>query len=103
MLDSSYKSEKGENGVSSIVYHGQAGKIEIISHPFMMDGDCFVIPTKGMKRIGSTDITFAGITDSDSNWEKLEGFHAYQLTARYSFQILISEPAKCVYLSGITL
>lgn len=92
---------EGENGFEGLVYHGQGGKIRIIAHPMMKEGEAFMIPEKGMKRIGSTDITFKNTDGSDDAWQHLEGYHAYQLTGRYSFQILLSQPAKCVLFSAI--
>ncbi len=101
-IDQRYSSSKQEAGTQGIVYHGQGGKIKIMPHPMVMEGDAFLIPEKGLKKIGSTDITFKDIDGSDEAWKHLEGYHAYQLTCRYSFQVLISEPAKCVYFSAIT-
>lgn len=100
-LDSSYKSKEGESGVQGIVFHGQGGKIRVIAHPMMKEGEAFMIPESGLKRVGSTDVTFKSIDGSEDAWQHLEGYHAYQLTGRFSFQILISQPAKCVLFSGI--
>ena len=101
-IDQRYSASKQAAGTQGIEYHGQGGKIKILPHPMMMEGDAFLIPEKGLKKIGSTDITFKDIDGSDEAWKHLEGYHAYQLTCRYSFQVLISEPAKCVYFSAIT-
>lgn len=100
MLDSSYKSAMAENGVKGIKYHTQSVSVEIIAHPMMKEGEAFLLPKSGLKKIGSTDITFKSVS-GEGNWEMLENYHAYQLTGRYSFQVLISEPAKCVLFKGI--
>lgn len=102
VMDESYKTSKGENGTNSIVYHAQFGAMELISHPMVMEGDAFLLPKKAMKRVGSTDVTFSRIDGTEGAWTTLPNEHAYQLTGRYSFQIVIQEPAKCLYLSGIT-
>lgn len=101
MFDESYSSKEAENGSKGIKYHGQGGAVRIVAHPMVMEGDAFMIPERGMKRIGATDITFKSIDGDEEAWKHLEGYHAYQLTGRFSFQVLISEPAKCVYFSGI--
>jgi hypothetical protein len=101
-VDSSYKVAKGENGFKGIEYHTQSVSVEIIAHPMMMEGDAFLFPKSGLKKIGSTDITFKRANGEEGVWEALEGSHAYQLTGRFSFQVLISEPAKCVYYKSIT-
>ena len=58
--DESYDAKKGEKGVNSIVYHGQNGKIEVISHPMVKRGEAFAIPLSNVQRVGSTDISFRG-------------------------------------------
>lgn len=59
-FDESYDSKKAEKGASTIVYHGQNGKIEIISHPMIKRGEAFVGPMDTIQRVGSTDIAFRG-------------------------------------------
>lgn len=100
-LDGSYSSNKGENGAKGLVYHGQGGSVEVIAHPMMKEGEAFLIPKSGLKRIGSTDVTFKSIDGSEDSWQHLEGYHAYQITGRFSFQVLISQPAKCVLYKSI--
>lgn len=56
--DSSYDRKTLENGAEAIKYHGPNGTIEIIAHPFVKQGEGFIVPFSRMKRIGSTDITF---------------------------------------------
>lgn len=101
-LDGSYSSSKAENGSKGITFHGQLGSIEIIAHPMFMEGDAMLIPKSAMKRVGSTDITFKGIDGQEGAWQHLEAYHAYQLTGRFSFQIVIVELAKCVLFKSIT-
>jgi hypothetical protein len=89
--DSSYKSEKSEQGVNGI-----------IAHPFCMEGYAYLIPKKALRKVGATDITFGTPGKDGDAFELLESVAAYQLTGRYSFQMFVNAPAKCVLLSGIT-
>ena len=100
VFDSSYNASKSESGSKRIVYHAQGGSIEVVAHPFMKEGEAFMIPKKGLKRVGATDVTFRGMS-GEAAWEPLESVGAYQLTCRYSFQVLVVEPGKCVLFSGI--
>ena len=103
-FDGSYKVSKGENGFNAITYHGQAGKIDLISHPYMMDGDAFSMPKSCLRRVGASDIDF--MKDEDGGyWRSLDvaGYAGYQATCQYEMQLVITEPAKCVYYYGITL
>jgi hypothetical protein len=100
VLDSSYKTTKGENGVAGIEYHSQAGKIKVVGHPMVKEGEAFLLPEKGLKRIGATEINFG--MGGDEYFEKLEGSAGYQLLAQYDWCVLVEKPARCVKYTGIT-
>lgn len=99
-FDSSYGSEKAENGFQAITYNSQAGKIKIVAHPFVKEGEAFLVPEKGIKRVGASEIQF-GFGDGEY-FEKLEGSAGYQLLAQGDWCILIEKPARCVKYTGIT-
>ena len=103
LVDMDPKVSKGEIGFSSITYKGQAGKIHIVSHPYMMDGDAFSIPKSCMRRVGATDIDFMQ-DEGGRYWRSLDvsGYAGYQCTGHYEFQVIITEPAKCCFYKSIT-
>lgn len=101
-FDSSYSSSKVDIGSNSINYHAQFGKLEIISHPFMMEGYAMLLPKNELSRPGATDVTFGIPGKEGQHVEALEGSYAYQILCRASFQILLTCPAKAVLYSGIT-
>lgn len=100
MYDGSYKKEKGRNGVSGICYEAQSGEVKIIAHPMVKEGEAFLTPKRGMRRVGATEISF-GFGDGEY-FEKLEGSAGYQLLAQYDWALLIEKPAKCVKYTSIT-
>lgn len=100
MLDGSYSKQKFENGVVAIVYHCQAGAIKVVGHPMVKEGEAFLVPEKGIKRIGATEVSFG--FGGDDYFEKLEGSAGYQLLAQYDWCILVEKPARCVKYTGIT-
>jgi len=57
-LDGSWKKDTLANGARYIEYYGPNGKMRVISHPFVKQGEGFILPLEDCKRIGSTDITF---------------------------------------------
>ena len=99
-FDSSYKPEKAEIGNKSIKYHFQGGTLEVMPHPINKEGEAALMPKAGVKRIGATDITF-GFGEGEY-FEKLEGSAGYQVICQYDYVVLVTQPAKCVYYSGIT-
>lgn len=57
-FDGSWKKDTLANGARYIEYYGPNGKMRIIAHPFVKQGEGFILPLEDAKRIGSTDITF---------------------------------------------
>lgn len=99
-FDQSYDSNKGENGVKSIVYKSQNGMIEVISHPCVKAGDCFIIPPKRFKRIGSIDISFESPVNKGEIFLHLPNSAGFELRA-YTDQALFPEAvAKCLKITG---
>jgi hypothetical protein len=56
--DGSWKKDTLANGARYIEYYGPNGKMRIIAHPFVKQGEGFILPLEDCNRIGSTDITF---------------------------------------------
>lgn len=104
--DSSYKSAKGENGVESLDFHYQAGKIKIVPAPYVKEGDAFLFPKEDVIRVGARDVTFG--TDFNADGQPLEYFHmlesvaGYEMRCQYDFSVFCRAPAKTVKISGIT-
>lgn len=103
MFDESYEPKKGEKGVNSIVYHGQNGKIEIISHPMLKRGEAFALPLDIVQRVGSTDAAFRGEGPMGQEDYFFQNSTTNGWTVRcYTDQaILIEAPAWCVKFINI--
>jgi hypothetical protein len=100
MFDSSYSPKKGENGVESIEYRYQGGKLKIIAHPFVQEGEAMLGPENGIKKIGSTDITFEAF--GQDYFTELSDVAAIQWACQADWCVFLEKPAQWVYLSGIT-
>ena len=102
-LDDSYDAKKQEKGSNSIVYHGQNGKIEIISHPMVKRGDAFAIPLDVVQRVGSTDIAFRGegpVGQEDYFFQNTTT-NGWTIRAYTDQAILIEAPAHCLKFINI--
>jgi hypothetical protein len=101
-LDSSYKTDKLTNGARYIEYYGPNGKMRIIAHPFVKQGEAFIIPLSECERIGSTDITFdlpgfagpALYLPSPTN----TGVEVRVFTSQ---AIFCRKPSHCVYIKNV--
>jgi len=51
-------STEGELGVESIKYLYSGGKMDIMAYNLCKEGECFILPKKGVSRIGAADIGF---------------------------------------------
>lgn len=51
-------STEGELGVESIKYLYSGGKMDVVSYNLVKEGECFVLPKKGVNRIGAADVGF---------------------------------------------
>jgi len=100
--DSSYNPNQFKNGAEGIEYCGVSGKLEIIAHPFVKDGEAYIIPTKRCKRVGSTDITFKRPGNPNSFYREIDGSAGFELRAFSDQQFFIEAPGMCVRLYGIT-
>lgn len=99
--DSSYSASKAESGFEAIVYHGQNGKIEVLSHAMVKEGEGFIFPKKTLKRVGAQDLSFKTPGREGEIFLHLQDKNAYELRI-YGNQALFCEaPAKCVKLTGI--
>lgn len=99
--DSSYSKTKSERGARGIRFHSENGEIEIVSHPFVKEGEAFILPLSQVKRTGSSDITMGlpGWPDFVFNRQDVNSWEA----RLYSDQApVILKPAQCVKLSNIT-
>lgn len=98
--DASY-GKKAEVGAEEIVYHGQNGLIKVKSSIYVKEGEAFMVPTKRMKRIGSTDITFNRPGQSEKIFLELPSNAGFELRARSSQTLFCERPAYCVKITGI--
>ena len=98
-----YRAASAENGFEGLMYHGQTGPLEVLSHPFQKDGQAHIIVEEEIHRIGASDLSFV---DRGSNGERLilETADSPSSEMRVqSHQAIYSEaPRHMVLLDGIT-
>lgn len=94
--------KRAENGSDSIDFHGANGKIEIVIHPLVREGEAMAFPIKRAERIGSTDITFNTPGKGDEMFQQLANETGYECRLYSEQSIFLPCPAKCVLYTGIT-
>jgi len=95
---------KAENGSEGIVYHSVNGQTEIVAHPFVKEGESFLIvnPKKRVMRVGATDITFRRPGMQENIFRELVDNAGLELRAFSDQALLIQLPAQCTKYTGIT-
>lgn len=98
-IDYTYSKSKLETGAEAVTLHSSNGAIEIIEHPFVKDGDCFLLPEDEVMRPGVTDVVdnlagqdLAVMSATTNTWD----FRVF--TAQACF---LAAPAHAVYGSGV--
>lgn len=102
MMDSSYSAKKSVNGFETLEFHSQNGKISVIAHKYVKEGEAFLFPTDRACRIGSSDISF-NIPGTDNGQIFIQNPTTMGFTFRIFSQqsLLVTKPAVCVKFTGI--
>lgn len=102
--DSSYSRAKFENGAEALRFNSQAGELEVISHPFMLNGEALAVPFETCIRPGATDQTFdiPGQEGSSNYWQKMENNMGFYTMSYSNSAYFCAEPAKTLRFFNIT-
>lgn len=97
-------SKKAENGSEEIVYHSANGANEMVAHPFVKEGEAFLVPNpkKRIKRVGASDVTFRRPGRSEEIFLEIPDVAGLELRAFSDQAIVIEMPAQCTKYTGIT-
>lgn len=103
-FDGSYSKEKAENGSQKISYYGQAGEIEVRSHPYLWRGEMTAFPKSPFKRIGSADVGMGipGLPDSESIFFHDTSTNAMEVRTYSDMSLFCNRPSTSLYINGIT-
>ena len=101
--DSSYSSKKNENGSEALTYWGPNGKIEVVPHMYVHQGEAFLVPPSDLMKVGPLDHitpTLPGI-DGDIFFQSPTAA-SYEIRLFSDFGLINMSPAKSVYIKSIT-
>jgi hypothetical protein len=90
-----------KNGFEAIEYRGMSGKMSVVAHPMVKEGEAFVFPPKRMKRVGAQELSFETPGRKGEIFLHIPDKNAYELRI-YGNQSLFCEAlAKAVKITGI--
>lgn len=96
-----YSPAKTQNGSESVEFYSQTGKVTLVPHIFIKEGDAFVLPLKRVKRLGATDVTFRRPGRPDDIFLELTGNAGYELRLYTDQAVFIETPARAVLVNNI--
>lgn len=96
------KETEGIAGYESITLMGPNGRLNLVVHPMVKEGECFCVPMKRVKRIGSREFSFETPGRKGELFLHVPDKNAYELRLYGAQAIIVTTPAKCVKGTAIT-
>lgn len=100
-LNGGQKETTGIGGFESITLMGPNGKLNLVVHPKVKEGEAFCLPFKRFKRIGSQEFSFETPGRKGELFLHVPDKNAYELRLYGAQAIVCTTPAKCVKFTGI--
>jgi hypothetical protein len=103
-IDQSYGAKKVEFGTEAIKIYGPQGRnVEIVAHPYVKEGEAFLVPMKSLRRVGAQDIDFKtpGMKSEDM-FIHLQDNAGYEFRCYANQALFCDSPAHCVKFTSIT-
>jgi hypothetical protein len=95
------KEVTGIGGFENIQIMGPNGKLNLVPHSYVKEGEAFVVPFKRFKRVGSQEFSFETPGRAGELFLHVPDKNAYELRLYGAQAIICTQPAKCVKLTGI--
>lgn len=95
------KEVTGIGGFENIELMGPNGKLTLIPHAMVKEGEGFIVPFKRFKRVGSQEFSFETPGRAGELFLHVPDKNAYELRLYGAQAIVCLQPAKCVKITAI--
>lgn len=95
------KETEGIAGFETITLMGPNGKLNLVPHPMVKEGECLLVPMKQVRRIGSQEFSYSTPGRAGELFLHIPDKNAYELRMYCAQSIICLKPAQLVYGSGI--
>jgi hypothetical protein len=102
MFDSSYSGAKAENGSKELSYDHINGKLSVVCHPFVKNGQALIMDPNDALFVGSSKPTFEIPGMPDKFFRLVENYNAVELQNYADIAVFAHKPGQGVVLTGIT-
>jgi len=96
---------QGKQGFKTLSYDSaDVGAVELVKHPFMMQGEALVVPSSAILRSGSTDVTMGipGNASTGDVFMYVPGSNAVEIQSFSDQFVLDRKPNHSLVITGIT-
>jgi hypothetical protein len=90
-----------EIGAENIVFYAQAGKVEVISHMMVKEGEAYGLIKDSWKRVGAADLTFQTPGYGGQIFSQLESYAGFLVRSYSNQAILCEQPARNFLINNI--
>lgn len=95
------KEVTGIGGFENIQLMGVNGKLNLVPHSYVKEGEAFIVPMKRFKRVGSQEFSFETPGRAGELFLHVPDKNAYELRLYGAQAIICTAPAKCVKITAI--
>jgi hypothetical protein len=95
------KETEGLAGFETITLMGPNGKLNLIPHPFVKEGEAFILPMKQFRRIGTKEFTFQTPGKQGEMFLHIPDKNCYELRNYTAQAIICLKPAQLVKITAI--
>lgn len=102
LYDSSYSSDKGENGFKKLEFFSSNGIIEIVPHIFVRQGEAYIMPEEETIRMGPVENVTNTLPGMPGDFfVQSQTYAAYELRAYANQAIFVEAPAHSGIITSI--
>lgn len=102
VYDTSYSKNESENGVESITYYCQSGKVTVMPYIYMKAEQALFYVPEQCRRIGSMDVTYSQPGRNGRIFFDLPERAGYEFRSYSDQAILCVKPATLIYFSNFS-
>lgn len=100
-FDSRFNEKKLTEGTQELEYHSQNGKITVVSHNMVKEGEAFLVPVENVVRIGAQELSFNNPAVGGRIFRELDAKAGFEIRLYTNQAILLNKPAHAVKITNI--
>ena len=100
-FDQRFNQNKLTEGTQELEYHSQNGKISVVTHNMVKEGEAFIIPIQNVVRIGAQELSFNNPAVGGRIFRELDDKAGFEIRLYTNQAILLNKPAHAIKITNI--